>query len=164
VDKRCWKNTHPMASTTATIAAAVAAVASETTSSLPESSTPAQGNIESAGQGISGGTSFFISVSRSRADLLGYNGDSLSLKIILAFLIGLALYNSIELIVLILATFNKYKGLYFWSLIIASVGIIPYSVGFLIKFFQLLDPNQDVGYVAVVMLTVGWYAMITGII
>jgi hypothetical protein len=86
------------------------------------------------------------------------------LKIILAFLIGLALYNSIELIVLILATFNKYKGLYFWSLIIASVGIIPYSVGFLIKFFQLLDPNQDVGYVAVVMLTVGWYAMITGII
>jgi hypothetical protein len=85
------------------------------------------------------------------------------LKIILAFLIGLALYNSIELIVLILVTFNKYKGLYFWSLIIAGAGVIPYSVGFMIKFFQLLDPNRDVGYVAVVMLTVGWYAMITGI-
>ena len=144
------------------MAAAVAAAASETTSSLPESSTPAQGVIESAGQGISGGTRFFLSASRSCADLIGYNGDSLSLKIILAFLIGLALYNSIELIVLILVTFNKYKGLYFWSLIIAGAGIIPYSIGFLIKFFQFLNPNRDVGYVAVVMLTVGWYAMITG--
>jgi hypothetical protein len=149
-----------MASSTA--AAVLAAVASGTTSSLPEASTPAQGSLESAGQGISGGTCFFNYTLRSRADLLGYNGDSLSLKIILAFLVGLALYNAIELIVLILVTFNKYKGLYFWSLIIAGAGVIPYSIAFLIKFFQLLDPNKDVGYVAVVMLTIGWYAMITG--
>jgi hypothetical protein len=84
------------------------------------------------------------------------------LKIILAFLVGLALYNAIELIVLILVTFNKYKGLYFWSLIIAGAGVIPYSIAFLIKFFQFLDPNKDVGYVAIVMLTIGWYAMVTG--
>lgn len=44
----------------------------------------------------------------------------------------------------------------------AAAGIIPYSLGFIIKFFQLLDPNQDVGYVAVFLLTIGWYPMVTG--
>ncbi|KAF2707150.1 hypothetical protein K504DRAFT_483326 [Pleomassaria siparia CBS 279.74] len=136
-----------MASATASIATTVVAVATTTTSSLTHTSTTsAQGNFESAGQGISG----------------GYTGDSLSLKIVIAFLIGLSLYNAIEVIVLILVTFNKYSGTYFWSLVVAGVGIIPYSLSLLIKYFQLLDPNADVGYVAIVMLTVGWYAMITG--
>ncbi|KAF2683274.1 hypothetical protein K458DRAFT_443427 [Lentithecium fluviatile CBS 122367] len=120
--------------------------ASATDPSLAAQSTPAQGSISSAGAGITG----------------GYTGESLSLKIIIAFLIGLALYNAIELIVLILVTFNKYHGLYFWSLVIAGFGVMPYSLGFLIKFFQLLDPNADICYVAVVLLTVGWYMMITG--
>lgn len=94
--------------------------------------------------------------------LAGYTGDSLSLKTIIAFLIGLSLYNALELIILIFVTFNKYQGVYFWSLIIAGIGVIPYSLGFLIKFFQLLDPAQNQGYVAVVFLTVGWYMMVTG--
>jgi len=64
--------------------------------------------------------------------------------------------------VLIFVTFQKYHGLYFWSLVVAAFGIIPYSLGFLIKFFQLLNPGQDEGYVAVVLLTIGWYPMITG--
>lgn len=67
---------------------------------------------------------------------VGYTGDSLDLKIVIAFLIGLALYNAVELVVLILVTFNKYRGLYFWSMVVSGVGIIPYSLGFLIKFFQ----------------------------
>jgi hypothetical protein len=70
---------------------------------------------------------------------LGYTGNALSLKIIIAFLIGLALYNSIELIVLILVTFNKYHGLYFWSLVIAGLGVMPYSLGFLIKLVKFLQ-------------------------
>lgn len=77
-------------------------------------------------------------------------------------MLGLSLYNAVELIVLVFVTFNRYKGLYFWSLIIAAFGVIPYALGFLIKFFQLLDPNENVGYVAVVFLTIGWYMMITG--
>jgi Na+-translocating ferredoxin:NAD+ oxidoreductase RnfA subunit len=47
-------------------------------------------------------------------------------------------------------------------MLIAAGGIIPYSLGFIIKFFQLLDPNRDEGYVAVVFLTIGWYPMVTG--
>jgi hypothetical protein len=92
----------------------------------------------------------------------GYTGDSLSLKIIIAFLLGLALYNAVELILLILVMFQRYSGLYFWSLFISGFGVVFYSLGFLIKLFQLLDPSADVGYVAVVLLTIGWYAMVTG--
>jgi hypothetical protein len=76
--------------------------------------------------------------------------------------LGLSLYNAIELIVLLFGTFQRYHGLYFWSLFVAAFGIIPYSLGFIIKFFQLLDPNKDEGYVAVFLLTVGWYPMVTG--
>ncbi|KAK7180633.1 uncharacterized protein CC84DRAFT_1169851 [Paraphaeosphaeria sporulosa] len=113
---------------------------------MKSKATPAQGSFDSAGAGVTG----------------GYTGDSLDLKIIIAFLIGLALYNAVELIVLILVTFNNYRGLYFWSLIFSAIGILPYALGFLIKFFQLLDPNKSVGYVAVVMIVVGWYMMVTG--
>lgn len=45
---------------------------------------------------------------------------------------------------------------------IAGFGVLPYSLGFLIKFFQLLDPNNDPGYVAVVLLTIGWWTMVSG--
>jgi len=122
-------------------------LASSVTSSVfAAESTPALGTLESAGAGITG----------------GYTGDSLPLKIIIAFLLGLSLYNAIELIVLAFVTFQRYHGLYFWSLVISAFGIIPYSLGFIIKFFRLLDPAANAGYVGVVLLTLGWYPMITG--
>ncbi|KAF2994818.1 hypothetical protein E8E13_002150 [Curvularia kusanoi] len=108
--------------------------------------TPAQGALLSAGAGITG----------------GYTGDSLALKIIISVLLGLALYNAVELILLVLVTFQRYHGLYFWSLLIAGFGVLPYSLGFLIKFFQLLDPNGNPGYVAVVLITIGWWTMVSG--
>ncbi|KAI8935717.1 hypothetical protein NX059_007238 [Plenodomus lindquistii] len=121
-------------------------VQSETTTAYTPESTPAQGALDSAGAGITG----------------GYTGDSLSLKIIIALLLGLSLYNALELIVLIFVTFQRYRGVYFWSMVIAAFGIIPYALGFLVKFFQLLDPSRDEGYVAVVLLTIGWWTMVTG--
>ncbi|KAF9692332.1 hypothetical protein EKO04_009788 [Ascochyta lentis] len=124
----------------------MSATPSPTTSALPDESTPAQGVLLSAGAGITG----------------GYTGNSLALKIIIAVLLGLSLYNAVELILLVLVTFQRYHGLYFWSLLIAGFGVLPYSLGFLIKFFQLLDPNQDAGYVAVVLLTIGWWTMVSG--
>ncbi|KAF2854848.1 hypothetical protein T440DRAFT_475925 [Plenodomus tracheiphilus IPT5] len=122
------------------------AVPSAATSRYTPQPTPAQGTLESAGAGITG----------------GYTGDSVSLKIIIALLLGLSLYNAIELIVIVFVTFQRYRGLYFWSMVVSAFGIIPYSLGFLIKFFQLLDPGRNEGYVAVVLLTLGWYPMVTG--
>ncbi|OCL11087.1 hypothetical protein AOQ84DRAFT_374324 [Glonium stellatum] len=121
-------------------------VSSTTSSDLSFETASAQGSITSAGAGITG----------------GYSGSSLTLKIFIAFFIGLSLYNALELLVLVFVTFKKFRGVYFWSLIVAGIGIIPYSLGFLVKFFQILDPLSDEGYVAVVLLTIGWYAMVTG--
>jgi hypothetical protein len=69
----------------------------------------------------------------------------------------LALYNALELILLIFTTFQRWRGLYFWALIVASFGVIPYNVGFLVVFFQLT--RQYVGFI---IDSYGWITMVTG--
>jgi hypothetical protein len=90
----------------------------------------------------------------------GYNGDSLTLKIFICFFAGLAMYNSVELTCMIFLTFKRFRGLYFWSLLISGLGIIPYALGFLLKFMNLAPGNLK--WLAIFFLTIGWYAMITG--
>lgn len=87
-----------------------------------------------------------------------YTGNSVGVRITIATFVGVAWYNVLELIVLIFLTFKRYQGPYFWSLLIASVGILPYSVGYLIKFFDLTSAT----WVPVTLLTVGWWTMVTG--
>ncbi|KAF5635975.1 hypothetical protein F52700_5289 [Fusarium sp. NRRL 52700] len=69
----------------------------------------------------------------------------------------LSLYNAIELLTLISLTFKRRSGLYFWSILIASFGIIPYCLGWLIVYFDL---THD--YVGMIIETVGWVLVITG--
>jgi hypothetical protein len=69
----------------------------------------------------------------------------------------LALYNALELILLIFTTFRRWYGLYFWSLLIASFGVIPYNVGFLVVFFQLTQQ-----YAGFIIDSYGWITMVTG--
>ena len=89
----------------------------------------------------------------------GYMGESLAIKILLATFIGISWYNSLELIVLVFVTFSQYKGLYFWSLLLsAAMGILPNSLGFLLKFFKLTSALP----LSITLLTIGWYFMVTG--
>ncbi|KAJ5444102.1 uncharacterized protein N7458_007974 [Penicillium daleae] len=89
----------------------------------------------------------------------GYTGQSLGMKIAIATLAGITWYNAFELVILIFVTFANYRGLYFWSLLVSSaVGLIPYSLGFLLKFFNLTSAT----WLPVTFLTVGWWAMVTG--
>ena len=90
----------------------------------------------------------------------GYNGNSLALKVVIAFFAGLSMYNAIELIALVFITFVRYNGVYFWSLLIASRGVVPYSLGFVLKFFEITTSGDK--YVSVVLLKMGWYTMVTG--
>lgn len=76
----------------------------------------------------------------------------------------LALYNALELILLIFTTFKVlsrpskcWHGLYFWSLLVATFGVIPYTVGFLIAFFQLTQQ-----YAGFTIDSYGWITMVTG--
>ncbi|KAL1883704.1 hypothetical protein Plec18167_002711 [Paecilomyces lecythidis] len=83
-------------------------------------------------------------------------GDALRL-IIVTFL-AISWYNVIELIALTLSTFRQWKGLYFWSLLISSfLGVMPYSLGFMLKYFSNVN-----SFISVTVLTAGWWAMVTG--
>lgn len=90
----------------------------------------------------------------------GYDGNSQSLRIFIVFFAGLAIYNAIELTFMIFLTFNRYRGLYFWSLLLSGLGIIFYALGFLLKFMNITTGNLR--WLAIVFLTIGWYPMITG--
>jgi hypothetical protein len=111
---------------------------------MPSNSTASSSSFSSAGEGIEG----------------GYDGGSLTIKVLIAFFLGLALYNVVELQVLIFGTFAKFKGLYFWSLVVSGWGIIPYSLGFLFKYFSILTGGAR--WFSVFLLSIGWYPMVTG--
>ncbi|KAH6880550.1 hypothetical protein B0T10DRAFT_531970 [Thelonectria olida] len=70
---------------------------------------------------------------------------------------ALALCNSFELLGLIFTTFKRRKGLYFWSISIASFGVIPYCVGWLIVHFDL---TYD--WIGMAIDSVGWVLLISG--
>ncbi|KAH6622608.1 hypothetical protein F5144DRAFT_614575 [Chaetomium tenue] len=78
--------------------------------------------------------------------------------IIIVVFISVALYNVGELAFIIMATFKRRSGLYFWSFVVATGGIVPYGVGFLIKALQSPCPN----WLYVTMIVVGWCCMVTG--
>ncbi|KAJ5081311.1 hypothetical protein NUU61_009575 [Penicillium alfredii] len=87
---------------------------------------------------------------------LAKEGDVL--QMILVTFIGLSCYNVAELVVLVLSTFRRWHGLYFWSLLASGcIGVVPYSIGFLMKFFTGTD-----SVLSVTVLTVGWWTMVTG--
>ncbi|OQV05749.1 hypothetical protein CLAIMM_10427 [Cladophialophora immunda] len=77
--------------------------------------------------------------------------------IIVVTCMTISLYNCVELLLTILTTFREWHGLYFVSLIVASVGIIPYCLGFLLEYFRIL-----VFWATMMFSTIGWVMMITG--
>jgi hypothetical protein len=71
---------------------------------------------------------------------------------------GIALYNTIELLILALITFKRYRGLYFWSLILSTAGIIPYTLGLLFNFFNVITIKM----LTIAFIDIGWQLMVTG--
>ncbi|KAJ5736501.1 uncharacterized protein N7483_001626 [Penicillium malachiteum] len=80
------------------------------------------------------------------------------LQMVLVTFIALSCYNVAELVVLVPATFRRWRGLYFWSLLASGcIGVVPYSIGFMMKFFTRAD-----SVLSVTVLTIGWWTMVTG--
>ncbi|EME80495.1 uncharacterized protein MYCFIDRAFT_14397, partial [Pseudocercospora fijiensis CIRAD86] len=90
----------------------------------------------------------------------GYDGNDDTLRYFIVFFCALAMYNACELVIMVFLSFTHFHGLYFWSLLVSGVAIIPYSLGFLLKFMNITTGSAQ--WLAVVLLTVGWYPMITG--
>ncbi|KUM56325.1 hypothetical protein ACN42_g10894 [Penicillium freii] len=87
-----------------------------------------------------------------------YGASDITRTGIFAAFAALAWYNVIELMILCLFSFKRWKGTYFWSLLIASVCIIPYCLGFVLLFF----PTGVTPWVCMTLVVLGWYGMITG--
>ena len=64
---------------------------------------------------------------------------------------------AIELNVCIYFSFKRRQGLYFWSLLVCSWGIILHGLGFLLRF-----PDFANVFVCNTIITIGWYGMVTG--
>lgn len=83
-----------------------------------------------------------------------------TLFIVTAF-ISLAFYNVLELSVFIYTTFKRRKGLYFWSMVIATWGIALNGSGYIVKFVKA-EASPAVRAFSTVLVLVGWCTMITG--
>lgn len=72
--------------------------------------------------------------------------------------IAIVLYNALEIIILIFVTFRKYAGWYFWSLLVATLGLIVTTIGFSTYFFNI-TPHK---FVQSSITIAGWWAFIVG--
>ncbi|PHH92697.1 hypothetical protein CDD83_5934 [Cordyceps sp. RAO-2017] len=72
--------------------------------------------------------------------------------------VSIALYNVLELNFLIASTFKKYRGLYFWSLMVSTWGVAFNAVGYLMRTLRT-DPS---GYFHSTIILIGWCTMVTG--
>ncbi|KAL6229561.1 hypothetical protein BDW75DRAFT_245607 [Aspergillus navahoensis] len=87
--------------------------------------------------------------------LQGFENASLALRMTAAVFLGVSLFNSLELIVLVCWTFRQWRGLYFWSLLVSSVGIIPYVIGSILHNWNLVPlgaslPVVYLGFICIV--------------
>ena len=71
---------------------------------------------------------------------------------------AIAFYNVLELNISIFMTFKRRRGLYFWSLLASSWGVVFHELGFLLKLWQLTTNN----YLSCTIITIGWWPMVTG--
>ena len=90
--------------------------------------------------------------------LIESNTSSEATKISAIVFISIALYNSLELLILITLGFKRYRSLYFWALLASTVlGVIPTSIGTLLQFFNLAPISSTFTFAII-----GFYFMVPG--
>ena len=82
---------------------------------------------------------------------------SLPKAMIIAAFFGMSIYNSIEILFFIFHKFKNRRGLYFWSMLIACIGIPVHATAVLLRMFGLVL-NAAMSFIVVL----GWWAMVTG--
>jgi hypothetical protein len=97
-------------------------------------------------------------LSHSPIVLHGHRDDALAVRTLMIVFTSIALYNCIELFILLFLTFSRYRGLYFWTLLLSVVlGVIPHAIGHLLMFFSLAP-----AWLSLTISTIGFYVMVPG--
>ena len=81
----------------------------------------------------------------------------LAIGMVISGLLALACWNVLQILVAIFTTFRSYRGLYFWSMLISTLGILLHTITAFLRYFALA-PN----FPMCVLICIGWYAMVTG--
>ncbi|KAJ5467926.1 hypothetical protein N7475_005678 [Penicillium sp. IBT 31633x] len=88
----------------------------------------------------------------------GYKGNNVAVQTLMIVFTSIALYNAIELFILLFLTFTHYRGLYFWTLMLSVVlGVIPHAIGYLLELFSLAPL-----WLSLTLSTIGFYVMVPG--
>ncbi|KAF7589047.1 hypothetical protein BBP40_004835 [Aspergillus hancockii] len=82
---------------------------------------------------------------------------SLPIAMVMAAFFGITCYNVLEILISIFITFKHHRGLYFWSMLVATVGILLHAIAVVLRFFGLAP-----SFPMCVLIVIGWYAMVTG--
>ncbi|EWY84711.1 hypothetical protein FOYG_12121 [Fusarium oxysporum NRRL 32931] len=82
---------------------------------------------------------------------------SLLVNMVIAGLFAIACYNCLEILISLLNRFKRHDGLYFWSMVVATLGILLHSIVVILRYYSL-GPN----FLLCVLTCVGWYGMVTG--
>lgn len=79
------------------------------------------------------------------------------MAMLIAAFFAISCYNVLEITISIFTTFRCRRGLYFWSMLVATWGILLHAISVFLRFFALA-PN----FLMCVLICIGWYAMVTG--
>jgi hypothetical protein len=82
---------------------------------------------------------------------------SRALSMVISGFFAIACYLVIEITVLIFWTFKRYRGLYFWSMLVATWSIMLHNISAFLRFFALA-PSLPMCF----LIVLGWYGMVTG--
>lgn len=75
-----------------------------------------------------------------------WSGEWTATALVVILCTGISISNAIELLLLVVITFKRRTGLYFWSLLVTSCSILPYSVGFFIAYISELDSHLSLHF------------------
>jgi hypothetical protein len=78
---------------------------------------------------------------------------------LIASVCAVTFWIDLEMIALVYATFKRRSGVYFWSVILSSVGMILQTTGYMLKVFHVEGTN---GILLSVVVKIGWIGCTTG--
>ncbi|KAI6778310.1 uncharacterized protein J7T54_008488 [Emericellopsis cladophorae] len=81
----------------------------------------------------------------------------LPINMTIAGFFGIACYNCIEILLLLIDRFKRHNGLYFWSMLVTTLGILLHSIVVLLRYYDLGS-----NFVLAALTCIGWYGMVTG--
>ncbi|EKV06734.1 hypothetical protein Pdw03_3681 [Penicillium digitatum] len=84
-----------------------------------------------------------------------FNANMMVVQVVAMF--SISAWNALEVVIAIFEKFQKYRGLYFWSMQIAAWGILVHGIPATIRY-----TNRTSSFAVAVPFVVGWICMVTG--